>query len=267
MTTSRRTILRLGAVPAFGVLSACGIGLKTDQSGAPNRRVVKTSLMSGSLSCENSSVPLSDTAQRISTIADFDASNQCAMIKDSFEGPFFYCTNPNSAEIAKGEAGVPLIVALRAMDASTCEPLANAVIDIWHCDANGLYSGYNLAMDESIGQVRHAEPKTAERACRGALRTDKDGIAEFRTVYPGYYVERATHIHFKAHIGDRCYLTNQAYLPEEMNDAIYRLAPYNGPRKQKRLLNSDESWAIPTMKIIERNQIRMAVLNLAFAVK
>jgi hypothetical protein len=80
-------------------------------------------------------------------------------------------------------------------------------------------------------------------------------------------VERATHIHFKAHIGNQCYLTNQAYLPEETNDAIYRLAPYNGPQKQRRLLNSDESWAIPTMKIIERNQVQMAVLNLAFGVR
>jgi protocatechuate 3,4-dioxygenase beta subunit len=267
MKTSRRSFLGLSALPATGILSACGIGLKTEQSGDPNRRVVKTSLMSGNLSCDNSSVPISDVTQRISTIIDFDGSSQCAMIKDSFEGPFFYCTNPNSADIAKGEPGVPLIVALRAMDALTCKPLENAVIDIWHCDANGLYSGYDLGMDESIAQVRHAEPKTAERACRGALRTDKDGIAEFRTVYPGYYVERATHVHFKAHVGDRCYLTNQAYFPEEMNDAIYRLAPYNGPRKQKRLLNSDESWAIPTMKVIERNQIRMAVLNLAFSVK
>ncbi len=267
MNNSRRTILRLGAMPALGVFSACGIGLKTEQSGDPNRRVAKTALMSGSLSCDNANVPLSDATNRISTIADFDTSSQCAMIKNSFEGPFFYCTNSNDADIAKGEAGVPLLVALRAMDASTCKPLANTVIDIWHCNANGLYSGYGLGMDQSIGQVRHAEPITTERACRGALRTDKDGIAEFRTIYPGYYVERATHIHFKAHIGNQCYLTNQAYLPEETNDAIYRLAPYNGPRKQKRLLNSDENWAIPTMKIIERNQVRMAVLNLAFGVR
>ena len=267
MDESRRNLLRLGALPVFGTLSACGAGLKTDHSGAPNRAVVDVAMMSGNLSCDNTAVPVSDALNRLSTIADFDADSHCAMIKDSFEGPFFYCTNPNSAEIAKGHAGVPLVVALRAMDASTCKPLDNAVIDIWHCDAMGIYSGYNVSIDEPIASARHAEPQNIARACRGALRTDKDGIAEFRTIYPGHYVERATHIHFKAHIGNHCYLTNQAYLPEEMNDAIYRLAPYNGPRKQKRLLNSDESWAIPTMKIIERNQTRMAVLNLAFAVK
>jgi protocatechuate 3,4-dioxygenase beta subunit len=267
MDNRRRNVLHLSALPALSMLASCGVGLKTDRSGAANRAVIDAALLSGNLSCDNSAVPLSDAQTRVSTLVDFESIGQCAMIKDSFEGPFFYCTNPNSNEIAQGNEGHPLVVALRAMDANTCKPLADAVIDIWHCDANGLYSGYGLRMDESIGQVRHAEPKTAERACRGALRTDKDGIAEFRTVYPGYYVERATHIHFKAHIGNHCYLTNQAYLPEEMNDAIYRLAPYNRPRKQKRLLNSDERWAIPTMKIIERNQMPMAVLNLAFVAK
>lgn len=267
MNYSRRDVLRLSVLPALGVLSACGLALKTDRSGAPNRAVVDTSLMSGNLSCDNASVPLSEAASRLSTIADFDASGQCAMINDSFEGPFFYCTNPNSAEIAKGKAGYPLAVALRAMDAATCRPLTDVVIDIWHCDASGIYSGYNLGVDEAIASVRHAEPDNGERACRGTLRTDQDGIAEFLTVYPGYYVERATHIHFKAHIGNRSFLTNQAYLPEENNEAIYRRAPYNAPRKAQRILNADESWAVPTMKIIERQQTRLAVLNLAFVSK
>ena len=267
MNYSRRKVLRLSALPALSVLAACGAGLKTDQSGAPNRAVVDTSLMTGTLSCDNALVPLSDAANRLSKLADFETSGQCAMIKDSFEGPFFYCTNPNSSDIAKGKEGIPLIVALRALDAATCKPLSNTVIDIWHCDANGIYSGYNLGVDEPIRTARHAEPQNSERACRGALRTDKDGIAEFRTIYPGYYVERATHIHFKAHIGNRAFLTNQAYLPEEINNAVYRLAPYNAPRKAKRLLNTDENWSVPTMKVFERNQIRMAVLNLAFALK
>lgn len=267
MNDTRRNILRLGALPALGALSACGIGLKTDRSGTPNRAVVNAALMSGNLSCDNSAVPLSDATTRVSTLADFDNATACSMIKDSFEGPFFYCTNPNSAEISKGKEGVPLIVALRAVDASTCKPLANAVIDIWHCDASGLYSGYNLGVDEPIDSVRHAQPNNEDRHCRGALRTDRDGIVEFRTIYPGYYVTRATHIHFKAHMGNRAYLTNQAYLPEEVNDATYRLAPYNRPRKVKRLLNSDENWSIPTLKILERDQQRLAVLNLAFAQK
>lgn len=262
MNELRRNLLSLGTLPA---LAACGISVKTDRSGASNRAVVDTALMSGNLSCDNSTVPLSDAANRISTVADFESSSECSMVKDSFEGPFFYCTNPNSNEIAKGKEGLPLVVALRALDTKTCKPIADAIIDIWHCDAMGLYSGYELAIDQPIASARHAEPANTDRACRGALRVDHDGIAEFHTIYPGFYVERATHIHFKAHLGNRCFLTNQAYLPEEINDATYLNAPYNSPRKHKRVLNSDESWAIPTMKIFERNGTRMALLNLAFA--
>jgi protocatechuate 3,4-dioxygenase beta subunit len=267
MNHTRRNILTLSALPALSTLSACGLGLKTDRSGASNRVVAERSLMLGTLSCDNSAVALSDAATRLATPADFEGSSQCSMIKDSFEGPFFYCTNPNNAEIARGKEGIPLVVALRALDAATCRPLANAVIDIWHCDASGLYSGYTLGVDEPIASVRHAQPDNSDRFCRGTLRTDSEGIAEFRTIYPGYYVTRATHIHFKAHIGNRAFLTNQAYLPEELNDATYRLAPYNGPRKAKRILNSDEGWSIPEMKIIERDQWRLGVLNLAFVAK
>ncbi len=265
MTYSRRDVLRLGALPALAGLTACGLAVKTDRSGAPNRAVAKTALLSGNLSCDNSKVPRSAEGNRLSTVADFDSSNRCDMIADSFEGPFFYCTNPNSAEIAAGKPGTPLVVALRAVDAKTCAPLADAVIDIWHCDAMGIYSGYSLEADSPDVSARHAQPDNAERFCRGALRTDKDGIAEFRTIYPGYYVTRPTHIHFKAHVADRAFLTNQAYLPEEINAAIYRAAPYNAPRKAKRILSSEEGWSIPVIKIVERGPHRLAVLNLVFS--
>jgi hypothetical protein len=73
-----------------------------------------------------------------------------------------------------------------------------------------LYSGHNMAIDEPVKSEKHTPPVNGERHCRGALRTDADGIAEFRSIYPGYYVERAIHIHFKVHIGERAFLTNQA---------------------------------------------------------
>ena len=122
-------------------------------------------------------------------------------------------------------------------------------------------------MDEAIKGASHTPPVNGERHCRGALRTDADGIAEFRSIYPGYYVERAIHIHFKVHVGSRAFLTNQALLPEPDNAAVMALAPYNGPRRGKRITNAQEaSWALPTMKIIERQQTRLAVLDLALPV-
>lgn len=159
-----------------------------------------------------------------------------------------------------------MTIALRAVDAATCQPIADAVIDIWHCDASGLYSGHDLAVDEAINATRHTPPTNGDRSCRGALRTDRDGIAEFRSIYPGYYVERAIHIHFKVHVGGRAFLTNQAHLPEAHNAAVMAMAPYDMPRRMKRIANTQEDWGLPTMKIVERGQTRLAVLNLVLSV-
>ena len=94
-----------------------------------------------------------------------------------------------------------------------------------------------------------------------------DGIAEFRSIYPGYYVERAIHIHFKVHVGNRAFLTSEAHLPESDNAAVQAMAPYNMARKVKRIPNAQEaSWNLPTMKVFERRDTRLAVLDLALTV-
>jgi protocatechuate 3,4-dioxygenase beta subunit len=156
---------------------------------------------------------------------------------------------------------------LRAINAATCQPIRDAVIDVWHCDARGLYSGQNLAVDETIKSASHAPPLNDDRHCRGALRTDPDGIAEFRSIYPGYDVGRAIHIHFKVHVGNRAFLTNQARLPESDNTAVMAVTPYNAPRRMKRIANAQETdCGLPTMKLVERKQTRLAVLDLALSV-
>ena len=266
MNMNRRHLIRLAALSAAWASPGYGAAAVTERSGAPDRKVTGKALWSGNLSCDNAAVPVSSRSTRLATVADFSASQQCTMLKNSVEGPFYFCTNPGSADIAQGKQGAPLVVAMRAVDAATCQPISHAVIDIWHCDASGLYSGHDLAVDEAIKDFSHTAPVNGDRHCRGALRTDQDGIAEFRTIYPGYYVERAIHIHFKVHVGNRAFLTNQAHLPEAVNAAVQALAPYNAPRKMKRVANSQEEWGLPTMKVVERQQTWIAVLTLALAV-
>ena len=199
--------------------------------------------------------------------ADFDGAQTCTMLKDALEGPFFFCTNPGVADIARGQPGAPLVIALCAINATTCQPFADAVIDVWHCDAMVLYAGQNLAVDEPLTSAKHAPPVNDDRHCRSAQRSDADGIAEFRSIYPGYYVERAIHIHFKVHIGNRAFLTNQALLPETDNAAVLSMAPYNVPRKSPRVRNAQEGgWGLPTMKVAPRPQARLALLDVVLSV-
>jgi protocatechuate 3,4-dioxygenase beta subunit len=239
----------------------------TERSGSPDRLVTHKTFWRNTLSCDNAAVPASSRSGRLATPADFGGAQACSMMKDSFEGPFFFCTNPGVADIARGQPGAPLAIALRAVDAATCQPIPDAVIDVWHCDARGLYSGQNLAVDEALVDTRHTPPSNGDRHCRGALRTDADGIAEFRSIYPGFYVERAIHIHFKLHVGNRAFLTNQALLPEADNAAVLATAPYNLPRKGQRITNAQEAdWGLQTMKVVQRGQTRLALLDVVVSV-
>lgn len=266
MNFHRRRLLRLAALPAVWAWPNRSGAALGERSGSPDRKVVHQAFWSGNLSCDSAAVPASDRSTRLATVADFGSSQSCTMLKNSVEGPFYFCTNPGSADIAQGKPGAPLVIALRAIDAATCQPIADAVIDVWHCDASGLYSGHEMAVDEAIQATKHTPPTNGERHCRGALRTDIDGIAEFRSIYPGYYIERAIHIHFKVHVGNRAYLTNQAHLPEADNAAVLAQAPYLMPRRKKRIANGEEDWGLPTMKIVQRQRTRLAVLSLALSV-
>lgn len=271
MNTNRRRLLQLAALSttawAWPGSRSVAAAADIDRSGSPDRRVTNRAFWSNTLSCDNAAVPVSERSTRLATLADFGGAQQCTMLKNATEGPFFFCTNPGIADIARGKPGAPLTIALRAVNAATCQPIRDAVIDVWHCDTGGLYSGHDLAVDEAVKSPHHTPPVNGERHCRGALRTDADGITEFRSIYPGYYLERAIHIHFKVHVGNRAFLTNQALLPEPDNSAVMAMAPYNMPRKGKRIANAQEAgWNLPTMKIIERQQTRLAVLDLVLSV-
>jgi protocatechuate 3,4-dioxygenase beta subunit len=268
MNTNRRHLLHLAALSTTALaLPGHALATTTERSGAPDRKVAHKTPWRNTLSCDNTAMPVSQRSGRMVSVADFGSAQACTMLKDSFEGPFFFCTNPGAADISRGQPGAPLVIALRAINAATCQPMADAVIDVWHCDAKGLYSGQNLGVDEAIQSAKHTPPANDDRHCRGALRTDADGIAEFRSIYPGHYVGRAIHIHFKVHIGNRAFLTNQALLPESDNVAMMAMAPYNMPRKLKRIANAQEAdWGLQTMKIVARSQARLAVLDVVLSV-
>jgi protocatechuate 3,4-dioxygenase beta subunit len=121
------------------------------------------------------------------------------------------------------KAGVPLLLTFRVLDVTdptVCKPLPDAQVDIWHCDAQGVYSG----VEEGI-------PETAENLwLRGYQITDEYGEATFTTVYPGWYPGRTVHIHFKVRTdptAEQGYeFTSQLFFPEVVSDAVYEEDDY-----------------------------------------
>ena len=244
----------------FLALSLAGIGTRA-WAGVDRPLLSSTgSSYSAVLNCNNDNVPVSDTISRISKVSDFMESETCRLVRDSYEGPFFLCTNDRGRAIARGLAGQPLIVALRVTD-SACNGIGGATVDVWNCDATGAYSGYGYSPDDENLPWVHEPATNDERFCRGVLNTDDDGIVEFDTVYPSFYTGRPIHIHFKVSRHNKSYVTNQALLPEAFNDLILQTEPYNGPRTTARVENDDEP-DLPTFHVEERAGRLLAVLNI-----
>jgi hypothetical protein len=141
----------------------------------------------------------------------------CVLTPELTEGPYYLGGEKVRRDITEGRPGVRLGLALSVVDASTCKPIKGAAVDIWHCDALGVYSG----VQDNTGTFM-----------RGIQRTDLHGIARFTTVYPGWYAGRAVHIHVKVHLGGNVVHTGQFFFDDALSDAVYKSAPYNtrGPR-------------------------------------
>ena len=124
----------------------------------------------------------------------------CVLTPEQTEGPYYLPLALFREGITEGKPGLPLRLRIAVCDVSTCAPLTNAAVDVWHCDAQGYYSG---VAGEPGG---NADPEAAVGAAagtfpRGIQVVDTDGIAEFQTIYPGWYSGRTVHIHMKVHAG------------------------------------------------------------------
>ncbi len=148
----------------------------------------------------------------------------CVRALQSNEGPFYYESSPRRRDIAEGRNGIPLRLGVRIANAllpgNACAPLAGAVVDVWHTDADGIYSnvGADLQNEDTVGQT----------FLRGNQVVDADGYVEFDTVVPGWelvtaplnVVIRTTHIHVKV-FHENQVLTAQLYFPDEFIDELY----------------------------------------------
>jgi protocatechuate 3,4-dioxygenase beta subunit len=146
---------------------------------------------------------------------DVGADN-CVLIPEETEGPYPLDLSSNPSyfrqDITEGKTGIPLILTLILVNANNnCAPIANARVDIWHCDKDGVYSGYNQPGANTVG----------ETFCRGIQLSDSSGKVKFTTIYPGWYAGRITHIHFQVYLNNGLVATSQIAFPEETTKVVY----------------------------------------------
>ena len=130
------------------------------------------------------------------------ATGVCVLTPELTEGPYYLDDLLVRNNITEGKAGIPMDLRITVVDATTCAPIENAAVDVWHCDVMGYYSGFTEASpdpsDTAGYQDDGSDPNTF---LRGVLLSDANGLVEFQTIYPGWYIRRAVHIHMKVHVG------------------------------------------------------------------
>jgi len=162
------------------------------------------------------------------------------------EGPYYVPIDetPVRSDIAEECPGIPLELRITVLDPAGTRPVAGARVHLWQADALGYYSGYHGKNPDSFANPPVGHPLPPEddlRGLRGVQTTDERGVAVFTTIYPGWYYARCLHIHIKVETGGKSLFTGEMYLPEEWNEVIAKLTPYNRHATLERVPNSEDA--------------------------
>lgn len=153
------------------------------------------------------------------------------------QGPYWFDPKLLRSDITEGRPGVPARVRMTVLDQAGA-PIRGARVEIWHCDASGLYSGYEGQGDDLKTGTK------GQTFLRGGQLTDAGGLAMFRTIWPGWYEGRTPHIHAKVFLDARTALTCQLFVPDALSEYLYEnVPPYKRPRKRD-TLNSNDGIAL-----------------------
>ncbi|MDA0271428.1 MAG: intradiol ring-cleavage dioxygenase [Chloroflexi bacterium] len=120
------------------------------------------------------------------------------------EGPYFTPNSPQRVNLRESDtAGTRLHIEGFVLS-TDCTPVAGALIDLWQCDATGVYdnAGYRL---------------------RGHQFTEASGVWRAETIVPGEYPGRTRHIHVKVQAPGRSVLTTQIYFGGDAGNAADRI--------------------------------------------
>lgn len=151
------------------------------------------------------------------------ASEDCVDSPTEIAGPFPIKTPADFVKenIVGDRNGVPLLIKIKVENTKTnCSPLEGVYVDIWQCDAKGDYSEYDKQLNGDF---------TNQHFLRGRQTSDKNGIASFISIYPGWYPGRAPHLHIEIKTKEgKSLLITQTALPEEANKAVYATKSYRG---------------------------------------
>lgn len=223
LLTRREVLALLGGTGAL-VIAGCA-GKSSPSSTSPS-----AATGGGSTAARTAaSAPASAATQASAAGGATGGAPSCIVRPAETEGPYFVDEKINRSDIRSDPSdgsvkdGAPLALTMnvsRVGSGGACTPFEGATVDVWHCDAAGVYSD---ASDPSFNTK-------GEKFLRGYQTTDANGRVQFATIYPGWYQGRAVHIHFKIRSqsasGGTSDFTSQLYFDDSLTDQVHAQAPY-----------------------------------------
>lgn len=179
-------------------------------------------------------------------------NHTCVLAPTVTQGPYYHTWgHPIRQNMAEWQLGILFLMDVGVIDVETCEPLPNVLVDLWHANATGHYAGHGDPAPHLINEepqrggaragLLSAFPRGNdwETFLRAAWPTDKNGVAQFSSMFPGYYTGRATHVHVKVHtewtplphnnsfeIGNTAF-TGQLFVDDDINIQVDKVWPYS----------------------------------------
>lgn len=225
--------------------SATTSATATATTGTTTSTATTSTTSSGTPSATATRIPTATTttptATSIAATSTPSTGIGCVVKPDLTEGPYFVDEMLNRSDIRPDpsngtvKAGAQLQITFRVYDinSSTCTPLVGAQVDLWQCDALGVYSDVSDPGFNTKGQ----------KFLRGYQTTDSSGLATFTTIYPGWYQGRTVHQHFKIRAttvsGQSYEFTSQLFFDDTLTDTVHAQQPY-AAKGQRTLRNSGD---------------------------
>lgn len=175
-----------------------------------------------------------DFNPKLLNTAPSNIDDLCILTTKQAEGPFFF-PSPERIDIREDREGQKLELKFQVLRHDDCQPIEGAIVDIWHCDAEGTYSGYPEEITHDVwksalfieknsrdknGEI-HVDPVNDNRFLRGRQTSDKEGWVSFKTILPGWYVGRVPHIHASIITSEKDKLMTQFYFDPDLCNKIY----------------------------------------------
>lgn len=190
----------------------------------------------------------------------FKNAAACSVTPEQTQGPYYIDVDKVRGDIREDRQGTRLRLAARVMDADGCTPVKDAVFEVWHCDAAGLYSGFEQASRgqrggpglPGRGPAGGSAGTDPSRYLRGAQVTNAEGIAVITTIFPGWYQGRTVHVHAKVQLSNSKALTTQLYFDDKLSEEVYAASPYAEHRGRTTFNRDDNIFRSETVMTVSK---------------